>query len=44
LTGDADPRVDSAVYDQAIRAAAERAGRAAARVAMGIPEPNDEAP
>jgi hypothetical protein len=44
LAGDADPRADSAVYDQAVRAAAERAGRAAARVAMGIPEPNDEAP
>jgi hypothetical protein len=44
LSGDADPRLDSAAYDQAVRAAAERAGRAAARIALGIPEPNDEAP
>jgi hypothetical protein len=44
LAGDTDPRVDSAAYDQAVRAAAERAGRAAARMALGIPEPNDEAP
>jgi hypothetical protein len=44
LSGDADPRVDSAAYDQAVRAAAERAGRAAARIALGIPEPNDESP
>lgn len=44
LTGDPDPRVDSAAFDQAARAAAERAGRAAARIALGIPEPADEAP
>jgi len=44
LTGDADPRVDSAAHDQASRAAAERAGRAVARIALGIPEPADEAP
>jgi hypothetical protein len=44
VAGAADPRADSAAYDQAIRAAAERAGRAAARIALGIPEPNDEAP
>ena len=44
LTGDVDPRVDGAAYDQALRGAAERAGRAAARVALGIPEPADETP
>lgn len=44
LTGDADPRADSASFDQALRSAAERAGRATARIALGIPEPNDEAP
>jgi len=44
VTGDADPRADSASFDQALRSAAERAGRAAARIALGIPEPNDEAP
>jgi hypothetical protein len=44
LTGDADPRADSASFDQALRSAAERAGHAAARISMGIPEPNDEAP
>jgi hypothetical protein len=44
LTGDADPRADSAALDQAVRAAAERAGRATARFVLGIPEPNDEAP
>ncbi len=44
LAGDADPRVDGAAYDQALRAAAERAGRAVARIALGIPEPADEAP
>jgi hypothetical protein len=44
ISGDADPRVDGAVYDQALRAAAERAGRAAARIALGVPEPSDEAP
>jgi hypothetical protein len=43
-TGDADPRVDGSAYDVALRAAAERAGRAAARAATGIPEPEDEAP
>ena len=44
LTGDADPRADGAAYDQALRAAAERAGKAAARSAMGLPEPADETP
>ena len=44
ISGDAEPRRDSAVYHQAVRAAAERAGRAAARMALGIPEPNDDAP
>jgi hypothetical protein len=44
LTGDADPRADGAAYDQALRAAAERAGKAVARVALGIPEPGDETP
>jgi len=43
-TGDTDPRLDGAVYDVALRAAAERAGRAAARAAIGIPEPADETP
>jgi hypothetical protein len=43
-SSDADPRADGAAYDQALRAAAERAGRAAARIALGIPEPNDDAP
>lgn len=44
LTGDADPRADSAAYDVALRSAAERAGRAVARSALGIPEPNDDPP
>lgn len=44
LSGDADPRVDSAAYDDALRGAAERAGRAAARAAIGLPEPADELP
>jgi hypothetical protein len=44
LAGNADPRADSAVFAQAVRAAAERAGHAAARVAVGIPEPDDEGP
>ena len=44
LTGDSDPRADSAAYDAALRSAAERAGHAVARMALGIPEPNDEAP
>ncbi len=44
LTGDADPRADSAAYDVALRGAAERAGRAAARAAIGLPEPADETP
>lgn len=44
VAGDADPRLDGASYDAAVRAAAERAGRAAARAAIGIPEPSDEAP
>lgn len=43
-SGDADPRVDGAIYDQALRSAAERAGRATARIALGIPEPADEQP
>jgi hypothetical protein len=43
-TGDPDPHVDSAAYDAALRSAAERAGRAVARAALGIPEPVDEAP
>src|SRR5882724_9827447 len=43
VSGDAEPRQDSAIYDQAVRSAAERAGRAAARIALGIPEPSDEA-
>jgi hypothetical protein len=43
-TGDSDPHIDSAAYDVALRSAAERAGRAAARAALGIPEPGDEAP
>jgi hypothetical protein len=42
--GDQDPHVDSAAYDEALRSAAERAGRAVARAALGIPEPADEAP
>jgi hypothetical protein len=42
--GDSDPHVDSAAYDVALRSAGERAGRAAARSALGIPEPADEAP
>ncbi len=42
--GDVDPRADSSAYDVQLRAAAERAGRAAARSALGIPEPSDEAP
>ena len=44
LSGDSDPRADSAAYDAALRSAAERAGHAVARMALGIPEPNDEAP
>lgn len=44
LSGDADPRVDGGVYDQALRGAAERAGRAAARAVLGLPEPADEIP
>ncbi len=44
LSGDADPRADGAAYDVALRSAAERAGRAAARAALGIPEPSDETP
>jgi hypothetical protein len=43
-SGDADPRVDGPLYDQALRSAAERAGRAAARIVLGVPEPNDESP
>ena len=44
LSGDSDPRTDSAAYDVALRSAAEHAGRAVARMALGIPEPNDETP
>jgi hypothetical protein len=44
LSGDSDPRADSAAYDAALRSAAEHAGRAVARIALGIPEPNDEPP
>jgi hypothetical protein len=44
VSGDADPRADSAAYDAALRAAAERAGGAVARFILGIPEPNDEPP
>jgi len=44
VTGDTDARADSAAYDAALRSAAERAGRAVARIAMGIPEPNDDPP
>jgi len=42
--GDSDPRADSATYDAALRTAAEHAGRAVARIALGIPEPNDDPP
>ncbi len=44
VSGDAEPRADSAAYDDAVRDAAERAGRAVARAALGVPEPTDEAP
>ena len=44
MSGDADPRIDSAAYEEALRSAAERAGRAVARIALGIPEPNDDPP
>ena len=44
ISGDADPRTDGAAYDLALRSAAERAGRAVARVALGIPEAADESP
>jgi hypothetical protein len=44
LTGDSDPRADSAARDIALRSAAEHAGRAVARLALGIPEPADESP
>ncbi len=44
VSGAADPRTDSAAYDEAVRDAAERAGRAVARAALGIPEPSDEMP
>jgi hypothetical protein len=44
LSGDSTARTDSSAYDAALRSAAERAGRAVARIAIGIPEPNDEAP
>ena len=44
VAGDVDPREDSSAYDEAVRAAAEQAGRAIARAALGIPEPAEEAP
>lgn len=44
VSGDSDPRADSSSYDAALRSAAELAGRAVARAALGIPEPNEEAP
>jgi hypothetical protein len=44
VSGDSDPRADSAAFDEAVRDAAERAGRAVARAALGIPEPADESP
>ena len=44
VSGDSDPRKDSAAYDAALRSAAEHAGRAVARIALGIPEPNDDPP
>ena len=43
VSGDSDPRADSSAYDVALRSAGERAGRAVARIILGIPEPNDEA-
>jgi len=43
MSGDSDPRADSSAYDVALRSAGERAGRAVARIVLGIPEPNDEA-
>jgi hypothetical protein len=44
IAGNADPRADGAEFDQALRSAAEQAGRAVARIALGLPEPNDEQP
>ena len=44
VSGSSDPRTDSAAYDAALRSAAEHAGRAVARIALGIPEPNDAPP
>ncbi|MEI9939966.1 MAG: hypothetical protein WDO69_22320 [Pseudomonadota bacterium] len=44
VSGDSDPRADSAAYDAALRSAAEQAGQAVARIALGIPEPNDDPP
>lgn len=44
VANESDPRADSAAYDAALRTAAEHAGRAVARLALGIPEPNDEPP
>lgn len=44
LAGDADPRLDRAAYDVALRQAAERGGRAVARAALGFPEASDEPP
>ncbi len=44
LAGDAEPRADSTARDDALREAAERAGIAVAKIALGRPEPEDEAP
>ena len=44
VAGDAEPGTDSAAYEQALREAAERAGAAVGRLALGIPEPADETP
>lgn len=44
VSGDSDARANSAACDVALRSAAEQAGRAVARMALGIPEPNDDPP
>jgi hypothetical protein len=44
IASDVDPRAASAEFDQALRSAAEQAGRAVARMALGIPEPSGDAP
>ena len=44
MTGNVDPAADSANYDLALRSAAERAGTAVTRAALGIPEASDETP